>query len=270
MFFRNSCAHFNQIAKQHIRLFNLIFFLLFFACSQDSGKDKTTQAYAIKEDQSISTNALNKDSLIKIDSAETHLQDTPKQTAKSLTKKGKIQLKKGENSAIWYYPNEFVGTCVKIESHKDTVTINGRKLVRFVKAFLEKEGEVAAALNPWLCTYYVQSDSVDSWRGLGIIQGQAIHVNGIGGALLMDHITIHFNRKPTATEFDDLVKGYNLIGISSNKLKIASGDEGFYSSAKLTVLSAREILQQSKEIEKKPFVDWVQQHVHSGEPVRMD
>lgn len=246
------------------------------ACDNDASDQDESMVSVEKTNAIPDSTGQQDDSLqpeysgIPVDSIGNQANDVPKQNL-SLTGRGTLYLQKDKSHSIWFYPNEFVGPCSRSECTKDSPdSVYESEIVDFVNAFLVKEGHVAAELNPWLCSYYVEIDSIDSWYGKNMIQGQAIHINDIGGALLEDYITIYFNHRPSDEEVNSLVSEFELLEYPNMHLQAYESDGLYFLPAKLAEPRADVLIKTCHLIRKKEFVSWVQNHIHTEEPILQD
>ncbi len=175
---------------------------------------------------------------------------------------GRITVKKGIQHDFWTFAHEFVSYRDKVHGQVAD-TINGQ-VYPYFHPIMYKKYPVPIAVNLWLNTYYVPYDSIDSWYNKGVITGQYVHVKGLYDGLLQNRITLHFKREISVEEREELMKRFGLKPLSNwsvSPLEMSMSLENPRAD-KISTLSA--------SIAKLDYVDWVENHIHTGEPVRTD
>lgn len=167
--------------------------------------------------------------------------------------------------AYSFHPNEFVSILIKKNSNKAD-TIKGIRIEHFSHVMMKKYKYLTLPAIPWLNTYYVPNDSVQSWYKKGIIQGQYIRVEEFGDGLLDAYFEIHFKEMPTPQEKKYLIDNYSLVEFDLEHAEITRGKEAYFAIARIDDPRAEFILKQRDKIAKEPIVDWVQNNIYSGEP----
>lgn len=180
-----------------------------------------------------------------------------------------IFLRDKKKYGCWYYKNEFINYLTEGKQPYDT--INDIVLMQFSTAYWQSQSKKEKSPMPaklYLETYYVSTDSIFSWYNKYILN-QFIYIDGRDDGELQNYITIHCKREPSSKEFSFLVYKYKLQKFVGN-LRISKKDMQHWISATIKVPTASAFLEICRSISKEPFVDWVENHISTGEPTPLD